>query len=527
MFAKGNLMRVLMRVTTRANLLWAALITAFAFLTYSEIFSYNTFGAETPLFYFWRPPMSFVASLRAYSYNSLMWYRPTAHDLPYWLGQHFLDWHNLVGWKLYHFTTVLAAAYAVYWLALILFPGRRLSAFWAAAYFVAQPSLYAFVMEASAFDFLHILFVLLCAGTFIRSLRAGGWKSAVYAAVAWIFFVVGLTTKEVTVAVPVYLAWISLLFLWLEPGETPQRMRFPAAILRLLPFFAMLPVYYLFHVAKMPPAAFTSSGDYRTGVNWGLILANLHKFPLWIARIYWSTDEPAGTPMYQSTLLNNVAGIGSFIAVALAWVRNVRLDKSYRLPLLVSLGWIAVFLAIPVYSGGFFWHINLPLVGYAVLFGEGISQWAGLVPSPGWRAAALAGFAAGWLVLCRANMHVELYQGTHATAFRINHSLFASPPVPAAALGKEPLIFIEDRLGMGAWWYGCYGNLFNYVYERRDIKELVFPSIQAVPPAARAEWLSHPNAYYFQYDGNYDWHDASSVFRGTLDAKGISSLARK
>ena len=79
---------------------------------------------------------------------------------------------------------------------------------------------------------------------------------------------------------------------------------------------------------------------------------------------------------------------------------------------------------------------------------------------------------------------------------------------------------------MGAWWYGCYGNLFNYVYLRRDIKEQTFPSIQSVPPAARAKWLSHPNSYYFRYDQKYDWHDASALFRNALVTVPVRTVDR-
>jgi hypothetical protein len=393
---------------------------------------------------------------------------------------------------------VLATGYAVYWLVLTLFPGRRFSASLAALYFIAQPSTYAFVMEASSFDFLHILFAVLCTGFFILSLRTGGWKSAMHTAIAWVFFVAGLTAKEMTVVIPGYLVLVTLLFFWLEKRETPSRARLRAEFARLAPFFAMLPVYYVFHVAKVPAGTFTSSGIYRTGVNWDLILANIRKFPLWIARIYCLTGDKVEQRMHQSTLLNNLLGITAFVAVALIWVPSVKTDKLCRLPLLLMLAWVVVFLAIPVYSGGFFWHINLPVVGYSILFGEAIAQWASRIPAARWRTAAVAVFLAGWLVLCRSNLHVELYQGTHATGLSINHSLLQSPPVAAAALGRDPLIFIEDRLGMGAWWYGCYGNLFNYVYLRRDIKEQVFPAIQAVPPVARAKWLSHPNSYHFR-----------------------------
>ena len=46
-------------------------------------------------------------------------------------------------------------------------------------------------------------------------------------------------------------------------------------LLRLLPFFGVLPVYYFFHVSKIQ---IDSSGYYRLTANWNVILANLWKF---------------------------------------------------------------------------------------------------------------------------------------------------------------------------------------------------------------------------------------------------------
>ena len=44
-----------------------------------------------------------------------------------------------------------------------------------------------------------------------------------------------------------------------------------------------------------------------------------------------------------------------------------------RLALLLMLAWTGVYLVLPVYSGGFVWHINLVVVGYSVLFGMAIA----------------------------------------------------------------------------------------------------------------------------------------------------------
>jgi hypothetical protein len=166
--------------------------------------------------------------------------------------------------------------------------------------------------------------------------------------------------------------------------------------------------------------------------------------------------------------------------------------------------------------GGFLWHINLPVVGYSVLFGLAAARWFESVPSPLWRGTALAAFFLGCVALSRINLHTELYSGTHAIAFRINHSVLQKPPVEPKRLGKSPMIYIEDRLGIGGWWYGNYGILFNYVYLRHDLQEVVVPSLPLVSQELRNRWLAHPNAYFFRYDEQYDWHDASAEFRAAI-----------
>jgi hypothetical protein len=155
-------------------------------------------------------------------------------------------------------------------------------------------------------------------------------------------------------------------------------------------------------------------------------------------------------------------------------------------------------------------------VGYSVLFGLAAACWFPLLPSQWWRRAALAAFFLGCVALSRVNLHTELYSGTHATAFAINHSVLRKPPVAPERLGKAPLIYIEDRLGMGPWWYGNYGLLFNFVYLRHDLQEVVVPRLPLVSQELRNRWLAHPNAYFFRYDEQYDWHDASAEFRAAI-----------
>src|SRR5215467_5890661 len=94
------------------HLVYVGFLTLFSFALYWQIFTYNTFGPETALFYFYNHGQTFRQMIRGYTYVTLSWYRPTGFTVPYWVVQQFADWHNLVAWKVAHFFTVLGAAFA-------------------------------------------------------------------------------------------------------------------------------------------------------------------------------------------------------------------------------------------------------------------------------------------------------------------------------------------------------------------------------------------------------------------------------
>jgi len=412
-----------------------------------------------------------------------------------------------------HFVTVLAALYAIYWLVVTCLRGPRLAGLLAASWFAAQPNVYPGVMEAAGFDFVHIGCTALCAGLYLRATRSSGWRMIGLTALAWLFFLIALCSKEAALPVPLYLTGVSLLVACFDPKQRPAWHR---ELLRLAPFFAVLPAYYFLHYARVAPEAFSNSGPYRSSANWGMILANVRKMSLWIFRIYGFTGDTLRQHMYHSNPVNNLTGIAAALLVAAMWFQRLRRDPSWRLEAALMLSWTAVFLMLPIFGGGFLWHINLPLVGYSILFGMAAAwAWKALLSIRA-RTAAAALFFLGLAFLARHNLHTELYDGMHSLAFRINHSVLSRPPVAPDRLGKAPLVFIEDRLGVGGWWYGCFGILFNYTYLRHDLEEVVVPQLAAVPPDLRARWLAHPNAYFFRLDDQFDWRDGSAEFRSAV-----------
>jgi hypothetical protein len=73
---------------------------------------------------------------------------------------------------------------------------------------------------------------------------------------------------------------------------------------------------------------------------------------------------------------------------------------------------------------------------------------------------------------------------------------------------------------MGPWWYGCFGSLFKFAYLRHDIEEVIVPKMASVSPEARAKWFAHRNAFFFRYDEDFNWRDASADFREALFDRG-------
>ena len=228
---------------------YPALLTALSFAIYWPAFFYDSFQPETALYYFYSDGRNFLQALQSYGYLSLMWYRPTP-SMFYWIGQQFLGWHDLLGWKLFHFVTVLAAAYAIYWLVARCFSGGRLAGILAATCFLAHPNVYPGIMEVAGFDFLHIVLTILCVGLYFQAATASVARSLWLTALSWLCCVIALTSKEMALALPPYLLVMSVLLVASDPqppGEHAARTPSAAAV---LPVTAGL----LFHASRQASA---------------------------------------------------------------------------------------------------------------------------------------------------------------------------------------------------------------------------------------------------------------------------------
>ena len=485
-------------------------IILFAVFVYWDMLSYRTFGTEFPSFYTFYAGNTFSQVLDAYvTHLHIAWYRPTTFVLFYWFGSLLIDWHNLLGWKIMELIAALLCSFLIYWLVLVLLPTQRLAAALAALYYIASPNLYNVIFDAQGLDFTHIIFGVLCVILFLLALRSTGWRTAVFTFLSLLNYALALTSKELTIVTPVYLTVVGGTLLFTE-GDKRRWLR---TAMLLLPFFLLTGAYWVGHVQRIPKDAWTGNGYYRMQLYWPAIITNLTNYPFWMTRLYGFFSD--SQMRYFAKWWSNLPACLAVVAVAVVWVRNARRDPSLRVPLFLLLAWMAIFLIVPVYSGGFYWHANLAMTGYAVLFGYAIAYLLQSIPVVSWRRAAVCTFVLGFLFLARANAWGFLHEFPNSYYYRLDYMALDAPPLkPEQLAGPDrPLIYIEDRMGLSPWAYGGGNNLFKFIYLNKDIDEKSVPVLTSVPKPLCTEWLARPNAHFVYYDARYHWWDGTERFR--------------
>ena len=409
-------------------------------LEFSSFLTSGSFGSEFAQFYGFSQGRTFRQIMIWYLQLHGTWYRPTQFFLPYWIGEHFISWHNPDGWRAFELFTMLLVCALIYWLVLILLPGRRIAAFAAALYFTCVPVIHVPLFELAAFDFLHIVFSLLSVIAFTIGYRLREWRGVGWTALALVSYVIALSSKEISVVVPVYLTVVSAILYFYEPGPGERKDRILREVKRLTPFFLMILVYWWIHVRHIPANRFAGSIDYRMSVYWPLILQNALKYPLWLARIYDYTLDTMNHARGYQNWRNDLTGAIALVAVCYACIRLWRAGQVYRKYILLAVAWIAVFLLVPVYSGGYFWHGNLALCGYSMLFGLALDWGVTRIKAREARFAVLALVIAGMVQLTRMDAAACLTDGMHAESYRINSTVLKRPPVPFERMQEEPLL---------------------------------------------------------------------------------------
>lgn len=491
-------------------------IAAFTFGVYEYILSYRSFGPEYAGFWFFNHNLTFAEVLNRYAWFDMNWYRPTAFVMPYWLGAKFIDWQNVVAWKALNLSTAIASAFLIYTLVQLLFGRRILAGILAALYFLIHPCLFIVVFEISAFDFTHVFFGLLTGVLYLMALRRRGWRSWAWTAGALAAYAAALTSKEITIVTPVFLAVAGAVTL-IERKSWRTQWTIEAA--RLTPFFLLIVVYYFLHIRQMPKDWKTAQGDYRTGVNVSIIAGNIRKYPNWITRNFLLTGDRTGHGAPFANWRNSAAALALTLTILAMWLMDLRKRRELWAPFTLLTAWTLVFLTVPVYSGGYLWHANLALAGYSAFAGYGLSRAFERLPDGRLRNMAVIAFLAGFFALGRANAMEFLQKDGRRPVYRLIYHALTAPPVSADKMRGNPVVFVEDRAGLGWWAFGGGSGITPYLYRNPKIKEKLTPPLDQVPAATCQEWNATPSKLYLRYDAKYRWFDATSEFNQYCDSK--------
>jgi hypothetical protein len=315
------------------------------------------------------------------------------------------------------------------------------------------------------------------------------------------------------------LALASLILIVFEPIEGRSwKQTLRREIQRLAPFWIMPPVFWALHIRNIPPSAYTPSGDYRVAFHTSHIIHNAVKYPLWLAREFSYTGDTMEQALGYTGSIDTMIGVTILIAVLLGSLQLWRRDREFRKIALFAVAWIGVFLLLPVYSGGYFWHGNLALAGFCILFGLALEHIFTALRSRGVQALTLLLGLSFMVAFMRADQAECLQHGIHSESYRINSTVLQYPPVPVDRITGPALVYVEDRQNLGEWFYGA-GSLFNLVYFDESLKQKVVPPMNEVSHDDAEQWLQSPQAFFFQYDSNYRWHDASDQFRSIAQQK--------
>ena len=507
------------------------------------LFNYQLWP-EDPLLWWSNTHMTAGDVLKTYAEFQRGWYRPTAfYGLPS-LAFNLIGWHHLARLRAVGLAIMIVLLWAIYAFSLRLFPGRRVAGLVAGSYYIAHPALYGAIIQFSSLDGGHILFVIAAVMLYLESVRIGneprvelsscavertGWRASfgrawrvpvrerILVCLSLGCYVIALTWKEPTVLTPVYLAAISALAVVQAAGMPAAGLkrwfRDAKPILvrefrRLLPFAVVMASYLALRLSLMEG---TGVG-YRRTFDVAAVCCNIRNFSLWMVHVFWGAGgEHRGWLMVFNRPVCNVVGATLFVFLVVRGVVLWRRDKNYRSCVYLCVTWVLVFLVVPVYYGGFGHHVNLAMVGYAVLLGGVIAESASLVhwPKVGMLLTCLV--LVSFVALGRVNATRYVAAGYHHICLTLCGNAYFAPPVPASEIGEAPLIYVEDRMRFTRWAYGVE-RLFAYVYDNKQAEERVVPTMNEVPANQAIAWLEHPRAFFFSYTDDLQWHDDSKAF---------------
>lgn len=474
-------------------------------LVYAHAFSYPTFNPEHPFHYMLNAGLTGREWLDYYLVAGDPFYRPTAYFTYYQIVTQWIGWHDIYSFKLVGLTLLVLLGYLIYRLGVLLWAGDRLAAGLAALVTVVHPIMFVSVYEATGFDLLYQLLVLVIVFLFVGPALTGSRRWLVVGLCLGLYLV-ALTTKEQVVALPGFLLLVLLLDRW-APAV-------PARWWLLVGCILLTIGYILF---SLPQIGYVDSGEYRTGFNIAEVLGNVTSGPLWIAHLFVRNSETWPWMTVHNTIPDTLYGlsvVGVILWYGVRVFRQRQPEEQRRASIAVI--FVISFIAIPIYSGGRSWHYALPLAGFALIQGRAIAMairaWAGSDRRRWGGAVAVAAI----LPVALSMVGFAREMDARSALFRINTEALIHPPVAPAAMPHGASILYET--GDNSWMYGL-GRLFRFAYLDPSLNEIIVPALVALTPEQGKAWLAAPSAYYFVYDPDHlpAWTDHSSQLRSYLE----------
>ncbi|MGO8868265.1 MAG: hypothetical protein ACLQME_17375 [Alphaproteobacteria bacterium] len=497
---------------------------------YARSFDYPTFNPEHALSFAVNDGLTWRGLLDRYLDFTAFFYRPTDFYVYYQLMSRLAGWHDIAAYRAAAFVLLFAFGVGVYGLAITLMEGDRLAASAAAVFAVVHPLMFTHIYEAVGFYLINHLCVISAAVLFCGRAFAGRWGKA-WLALAVVLYLVALTSKEQSIALPGFLLLVLLIERLLGPISAEARLaeaerrRLRRRRVTCFLLIAALSVAYL-RLVFFPHyglAMFTVSHDpaaaYRVAFNPQIVLSNLVSGPFGVAHIFKWPMVTWGMTWIQDNPWNTV--FGAALLAAIAWHVGTAALKRDRPELASFAVLLALFMAAavpPIISGGRPWHYVICVAAYAVMAGRAFAVLARRVA--GQQRAVLGG-----ALLVSFAVVVVMEHGNFAREVRVRMPLFKlnaeamqRPPVAPAAMPRGATILYSVK-GHDGWDFGD-GNLFRLVYLDATIHELQVPDAEHLSLEMAREWLSARNAYYFAYDPARDppWRDETARFAAMLAA---------
>ncbi len=482
---------------------------------YAQVLSYPRYSPEWSLFYKWNYNLSWKDILALYNpfANTLGggFYRPTAFVAFYQIVTRFIDWHNIFAFQILGIMMLVFNSIFIYFFARQLFKDEITPILTSILSFV-HPVFFILIHNLFMTDFLYqILTLWVCiifCGNFLERKNAPLWIL-----IAMVLYVLSMTSKEQAIGLSAFLCG----FVFLERvfnrsaailGNKLFRNRLILALLAL--FLTIL--YLVIYLSRYQDLV--SGGEYRTGLNPGIIINNILSGSFWLSHIFLITNKTWPLFRVHNTIINNAYGF--LILTAVVYYISaciMRKEKDEMRTLSALLFFVIGFMVLPVYSGGRPWHFALPAVAVMMIYSRFLSRVLERITV---RAAALMALCLAVIVpmsLSAVNFSRDMDRVDEY--FKLNSEALLHPPLPSSSIPEGSCIVYYPS--QARWLYGG-GYMFSFVYKRGDIIELAIPDMEKMTPEEALVLYSKAHLFYFEYDRNSKprWQDKSAQFRARL-----------